>query len=70
RGREVRLEIRDWGIGFDPDSVADGHFGLDGIRQRVKLLDGKLAISSRPGEGTTIQVTVPILQESSGAQTN
>jgi signal transduction histidine kinase len=42
-GRDVRLEVRDWGIGFDPKSVGKEHFGLEGIRQRVRLLGGRLA---------------------------
>ena len=42
-GQHVRLEVRDWGIGFNAESVAEGHFGLEGIRQRVRLLGGRLA---------------------------
>ena len=41
-GQDLRLEVRDWGIGFDPKSVEEGHFGLEGIRQRVRLLGGRL----------------------------
>ena len=51
-GRDVRLEVRDWGTGFDPESVEKGHFGLEGIRQRVRLLGGRLTIESTPGSGT------------------
>ncbi len=61
-GQDVRLEVQDWGIGFDPESVEQGHFGLEGIRQRVRLLDGKLAIETTPGSGTLVQVVVPILE--------
>jgi PAS domain S-box-containing protein len=61
-GQDVRLEVRDWGIGFDPESVEKGHFGLEGIRQRVRLLGGRLVIDSKPGSGATIQVVVPILE--------
>jgi PAS domain S-box-containing protein len=57
---EVRLEVRDWGIGFDPAAVENGHFGLEGIRQRVRLLGGRLAIESAPGSGASVQVVVPI----------
>ena len=62
-GQEVRLEVRDWGIGFDPASVKKGHFGLEGIRQRVRLLGGRLTIESTPGSGTTIQAVVPIVEQ-------
>jgi PAS domain S-box-containing protein len=61
-GQDVRLEVRDWGIGFDPESVKKGRFGLEGIRQRVRLLGGRLVIESRPGSGTMVQVMVPILE--------
>ncbi len=62
-GQDVRLEVRDWGIGFDPDSVKDGHFGVEGIRQRVRLLGGRLTIESKPDFGTLIQVVVPIVEK-------
>ena len=61
-GQDVRLEVQDWGIGFDPESVEQGHFGLEGMRQRVRLLDGKFTIKSTPGSGTLVQVVVPILE--------
>jgi two-component system sensor histidine kinase UhpB len=61
-GRDVRLEVRDWGIGFVPELVEKGHFGLEGIRQRVRLLGGRLTIASKPGSGTLIQVVVPIVE--------
>ncbi len=59
-GDEVRLEVRDWGSGFDPDAVGKGHFGLEGIRQRTRLLGGHVAIESRPGHGTAVRVAVPL----------
>jgi signal transduction histidine kinase len=58
-GEEVRLEVRDWGIGFDAETVPAG-FGLEGIRQRVRLLGGRLTIASQAGSGTVIQVVAPI----------
>jgi len=61
-GQEVRLEVQDWGIGFDPESVQKGHFGLESIRQRVRLLGGRLAVESKAGAGTLIQVVVPIVE--------
>ena len=52
---EVTLEIRDWGIGFDPARVAESRFGLEGIRERSRLLGGKLTVKSQPGQGSVIQ---------------
>ena len=65
-GQEVRLEVQDWGIGFAPESVKNGHFGLEGIRQRVRLLGGQLTIESKPGVGTLVQVVVPIVERQEG----
>lgn len=58
---QVRLIIKDNGRGFDPDAIAEreGHFGLKGIGERVKLLNGTLCIESEPGKGTHIYVTLP-----------
>ena len=56
----VRVRIHDDGRGFDPATVADERFGLEGIRQRCRLLGGEPTITSRPGAGTTIEVTLPL----------
>jgi signal transduction histidine kinase len=52
--------IEDDGRGFDPGSDVDGGIGLIGMRERVALLDGSLAIESAPGKGTTLVVEVPV----------
>lgn len=60
--QQVQLIVQDDGIGFDPALVAhrsEGHFGLAGMSERVKLLGGTLSIQSTPGTGTRIAVTVP-----------
>jgi len=57
---ELRLRICDDGVGFNPqgpDGSKDGHFGLVGIRERVKSIGGDLSLKSRPGRGTEIMVT-------------
>jgi PAS domain S-box-containing protein len=61
-GPKIRLEVQDWGIGFDPAVVGSGHFGLEGMRERVRLLGGMLEIHTAPGAGTRIQVDVPIVE--------
>jgi signal transduction histidine kinase len=56
----VTLLIRDDGCGFDTSTPApNGHFGLLGIHERADKLDAELAIASKPGQGTSIRVTVP-----------
>ena len=51
----VVLTISDDGIGFDPQSVTRGA-GLDNLRARADAIDAAFDITSRPGEGTTIEV--------------
>jgi signal transduction histidine kinase len=40
--------------------VAKGHFGLEGIQERVDRLDGEVDISSSPGRGTKVTVAFDI----------
>jgi two-component system NarL family sensor kinase len=58
--RGVRLSIRDDGIGFDPRVRREGHHGIAGMRERAKLLGGRLRIESRAGQGTRVLVTAPL----------
>ena len=53
----VTLVVRDDGSGFDPEASTDG-FGLTGMRDRLALVGGTLAISSSPA-GTEIIATLP-----------
>jgi signal transduction histidine kinase len=55
----IHLEICDDGKGFDPNGDFPGHLGLQSMRERVERLGGKLAITSAPGEGTSITVDIP-----------
>jgi signal transduction histidine kinase/ligand-binding sensor domain-containing protein len=55
----LRLEIRDNGRGFDPDSPTDGH-GLTSLRSRAAALGGSLAIVSAPGAGTILTLEAPV----------
>ncbi len=64
----VRLEVRDWGRGFEPHQVAVGsgpgeRVGLAGMSERMRLLGSELRISSAPGEGTSVVAQVPVAQE-------
>jgi signal transduction histidine kinase len=62
-GDTLRLTVEDDGRGFDTAQMAtprEGHFGIQGMRERVKRLGGIFEISSAPGKGTRISVSVPI----------
>jgi len=56
----LEIEVRDDGIGFDPAAVETGHYGLLGMRERVRLTGGSLEIESGPGRGTRINIRLPL----------
>jgi signal transduction histidine kinase len=60
---KLYLRIVDDGRGFDQQDVFSsrgGHFGLIGMRERAERLGGELRLASHPGEGTQVEVTVPL----------
>jgi PAS domain S-box-containing protein len=56
----LRLTVRDWGVGFLPDREREQTFGLEGIRERARLLGGQASIESQPDAGTLVVVELPI----------
>ncbi len=63
--RALRLVIRDDGHGFDlPRDLsvlrADHHYGILGMQERARTIDGTLRVNSTPGRGTRIEVSVPL----------
>jgi len=72
RGGSVRLEVRDFGCGFDPERLrrrsgggrrGGKRVGLTGMRERMALLGGALEVQSKPGEGTSVVAKVPLPSE-------
>jgi signal transduction histidine kinase len=65
--RQVTLQIKDNGVGFDPVEILDGEthtaWGLMGIQERAKLVSGEVEIQSEVGKGATVAITVPKNQE-------
>jgi ligand-binding sensor domain-containing protein/signal transduction histidine kinase len=62
----VTLEVRDDGRGGATERTAatsPGHFGLTGMRERAAEIGATLEVSSMPGEGTTIRLSVPARSE-------
>ena len=62
---KIRLTVEDNGCGFTPpmrfeNFAATGHYGLIGIDERVKQLNGTFTISSHPGQGTQLVIELPI----------
>lgn len=61
-GTTLQLRIEDQGVGFNPQTaLATGNTsGLAGMQERALLLGGQLTLTSRPGSGTSVTVTLPL----------
>jgi len=60
RAGRVRLTIRDDGRGFDPADIPESSHGIQGMRERARLLGATLSVASRLSAGTRITVAVPL----------
>ena len=62
-GKQLTLEVRDWGCGFDPEHSVETseHVGMQSMIERVRLLDGQYEVRSKPGDGSAIRAVFPIL---------
>lgn len=63
KDRQLVFTVRDNGCGFDSSSAPaqeEGHFGLSGVRERLRKLSGKITISSAPNEGTVVTLSIPL----------
>ncbi len=61
-GKQLRILVRDDGIGIDPDvlqSGRDGHWGLAGMRERAESIGGRLKVWSRANAGTEVELLIP-----------
>ncbi|MFN2155314.1 MAG: ATP-binding protein, partial [Anaerolineae bacterium] len=55
------LVVRDDGQGFDPTQpVPEGHYGLQGMRERAEMVGGVLTVDSAPSRGTTVRFEVEV----------
>ena len=60
--RDLTVRVSDDGVGINPEVAAggrEGHFGLQGMRERAGRIGAKLAVVSSPGSGTEITLVVP-----------
>ncbi|QXH52007.1 PAS domain S-box protein [Pseudomonas fakonensis] len=62
-GQQLRLTVIDDGAGFAIDAARPASFGLVGVRERVLMLGGSMTLDSEPGEGTSLSVAIPLMQE-------
>jgi len=62
-GDRILFSVRDNGCGFDPahcPGMDSGHFGLQGIRERVNQFEGEMTVASTPSAGTRVTVALHI----------
>jgi signal transduction histidine kinase len=61
--RQLRLRVRDNGKGIDPQFLTEegraGHYGLHGMRERARLMGGKLTVWSALGSGAEVELIIP-----------
>jgi signal transduction histidine kinase len=58
----VRLLVGDDGIGFDPaKDIREGGLGLTSMRERARGMGGSIRVETSPGDGTRVEVTVPVV---------
>ena len=65
----VSFSVADDGTGFDPETAAGpagGHFGLQGVRERLREFGGTLSVDSAPGRGTRFAATLRAEEETEG----
>ncbi|NWF74292.1 MAG: response regulator, partial [Nitrospirae bacterium] len=66
RSGELRIEVQDRGVGFQPevlskaDTPLSQKFGLFSVRERIQALGGRFDLNSAPGQGTTALLTIPL----------
>lgn len=60
-GRACEAQLSDNGIGFDVASAGgSSHYGLTGMRERIRKIGGSFVVESAPGRGTSIKIEIPL----------
>jgi len=60
KDKSVSVTIQDDGQGFDAASIPSGHYGILGLKERVRLVNGSFDVQSENGKGTTLKIDVPL----------
>jgi hypothetical protein len=64
----IELRVHDSGAEFDAKAASNGHgLGLTSMRERLRLVDGRFSIDSKPNQGTTVFARVPLSAETATA---
>jgi len=62
-GGRLRIQVEDDGVGFDVAKSRAAGFGLFSIRERLDHIGGHLKVKSKPGHGTLVTLTIPLMPE-------
>jgi signal transduction histidine kinase len=62
RDGRLNVTISDQGVGFSRVGQDEPGIGLAGMEERAELLGGWLRITSRPGDGTRVELSVPVVE--------
>ena len=61
----IYIQVKDNGVGFDSSTLSlvenNNGYGLYNVRQRIEQIGGQFAVASAPGRGTSITVTLPVV---------
>jgi len=60
KDKSLSLTIQDDGQGFDPSAIPSGHYGILGIKERIRLVNGTFEIQSENGKGALLKVEIPL----------
>ncbi|HLR64690.1 MAG TPA: histidine kinase [Pseudogracilibacillus sp.] len=55
---KINIQIKDDGQGFNMKTISKNSYGLAGIKERVDLLEGKMAVQTEEGQGTEIDIQI------------
>jgi signal transduction histidine kinase len=61
-GDVLRIDLWDWGVGFNFDGAPLEELALKGVHRRVKLLSGTATIYSEPGRETYVRTEIPLVK--------
>ncbi len=69
-GETILIEVEDDGCGFDPAILninmnTESSFGLFNLQERIRFLQGRFELKTKPGKGTCIRMSMPLFKENS-----
>jgi PAS domain S-box-containing protein len=64
----LRIQVEDDGVGFDVSKSRAAGFGLFSIQERLDHIGGRLKVKSKPGHGTMVTLTIPLIPEDKAAE--